>query len=305
MEPHATSKMPPKKKQKKATAVASPGDKTASPEDKKPEVKQERPPNYSQLEDELLCRAYVNISTDPTVGTDQSGETFWKRIKERFDVLAADKDKVMDRSSNSLKNRFQKTIQPEMNYFNKYLKQMKEEKPSGVPESHYPEHAAVNFQREKNRPFKHLHCVEILQKLPKFDPMFVPEVIDIDGDDSPVNKIGKPQGAGLERPVGCKKAKKQVKDDQYSQEMQERKLIALQKLSEAQTLMATSMASSTKQKELLGKFQMLVALGQKREAKAIMDIYDRERLLEDGPILGSQSSDESDGSSSVSPTAEI
>jgi hypothetical protein len=77
MESHATSKMPPKKKQKKAAAVASAGDKTASPEDKKPEVKQDCPPNYSQLEDELLCRAYVNISTDPTVGTDQSGETFF------------------------------------------------------------------------------------------------------------------------------------------------------------------------------------------------------------------------------------
>jgi hypothetical protein len=105
---------------------------------------------------------------------------------------------------------------------------MKEEKPSGVPESHYPEYAAVNFQREKNHPFKHHHSVEILQKLPrKLDPMFVPEVINIDGDDSPVNKIGKPQGAGLQRPVGCKKAKKKVKDDQYSQGMQERKLIAL------------------------------------------------------------------------------
>jgi hypothetical protein len=70
--------------------------------------------------------------------------------------------------------------------------------------------------------------------------------------------------------------------------------------------MATSIASSTKQKELLCKIKMLMALGQKREAKTIMDIYDRERLLEDGPILGSQSSDESDGSSAVSPsTVEI
>ena len=31
-------------------------------------------------EDELLISAWLNVSTDPMIGTDQKGETFWERI---------------------------------------------------------------------------------------------------------------------------------------------------------------------------------------------------------------------------------
>ena len=226
--------MPPKKKQKAAKAKESANDKaiaeTKIPAEVKVVVKQERAPNYSKTEDELLCRAYVNITTDPTVGTDQTSTTFWQRIKDKFDLLRDGKENVKDRSWDSLRNRFQKTIQPEMNYFNRYFKQVKEEKPSGVPESHYPEIAADRFKEEKKRKFKHLHCIEILQQLPKFDPMVEDEVIEIDDDDddaskmtsaSMVNKVGKPMGSDLERPMGSKKAKKQHKDENSSVQVQQ------------------------------------------------------------------------------------
>jgi hypothetical protein len=46
-----------------------------------------RPANFTAEEDVFLCRAYVNVSLDPAVGTDQSAETFWKKVKDKFTSL--------------------------------------------------------------------------------------------------------------------------------------------------------------------------------------------------------------------------
>jgi hypothetical protein len=40
--------------------------------------------NYTQAEDEVLVFAYLNISKDATVGTNQSGKSYWCRISEYY-----------------------------------------------------------------------------------------------------------------------------------------------------------------------------------------------------------------------------
>jgi hypothetical protein len=40
--------------------------------------------NYSQAEDEVLVSAYLNISKDPAIGTNQSGKSYWRRISECY-----------------------------------------------------------------------------------------------------------------------------------------------------------------------------------------------------------------------------
>lgn len=40
--------------------------------------------NYSQAEDEVLVSAYLNISKDPAIGTNQSGKSYWRRISEYY-----------------------------------------------------------------------------------------------------------------------------------------------------------------------------------------------------------------------------
>jgi hypothetical protein len=44
-----------------------------------------RSANYTIAEDKLLCKTWLTIGIDPTIGTDQKGETYWMRMKEYFD----------------------------------------------------------------------------------------------------------------------------------------------------------------------------------------------------------------------------
>jgi hypothetical protein len=45
-----------------------------------------RSANYTIAEDKLLCKTWLTIIMDPTIGTDQKGETYWMRMKEYFDT---------------------------------------------------------------------------------------------------------------------------------------------------------------------------------------------------------------------------
>ena len=47
--------------------------------------------NYTSDEDLYLCKAYVSVSTDPIVGANQKGETFWKAVhKKMYKVYSED-----------------------------------------------------------------------------------------------------------------------------------------------------------------------------------------------------------------------
>ena len=52
------------------------------------EFEGERAPNFTAVEDLVLCKAYAAVSDDPTVGTDQTAETFWGNIFEGFILLS-------------------------------------------------------------------------------------------------------------------------------------------------------------------------------------------------------------------------
>jgi hypothetical protein len=93
--------------------------------------------------------------------------------------------------------------------------------PSGVnTEEEIHKVATDNYRDADGHAFAFCYCVEVLQKLPKFNPMvhdadrtseFAAEVSD--GDKKPaasVNKTGAPMGASLKQPSGSKRAKKEL-----------------------------------------------------------------------------------------------
>ena len=248
-------------------------------------TKTPRPRNFGNIEDQLLCRAYVNVSCNPVVGTDQKRKIFWESIKYRYEDLytregVTEEDGKVERTWDALANRYQKKIQPEMNIFMSFYKRVAECPPSGVPPEEWPKIAATNFGEFYDRPFKFLHCVSILQQLPKFDPMGADdEVIDLleagedDGDDGDdmdkkpaakgsTNKIGKPMGAQMARPIGQKAAKKAAADDT----MEERKVKAIKSMGEAHSQLAKSVEVSTKIEEIM----MYKDMGMMEEAKTAM-----------------------------------
>jgi hypothetical protein len=194
--------------------------KTADTATKAKKVKQK---NFTTHEDVLLCKAYVNISTNPVAGTGKKAKDFWKGIKEKFDELCKaepppETEGTPERDQEALMNRFKRHIQKKMNVFNRYFKQVKQEAPSGTPYEEHIELAMERYLEEEGRPFPFKECVAILHQMPKFDPMFEVEEIEIDDDDeeeddedpstpnsdkkpAAVNSIGAPMGAGKPRPL--------------------------------------------------------------------------------------------------------
>jgi hypothetical protein len=57
--------------------------------------------NYTVDEDVLLCKTWLKIGMDPSIGTDQTRDTYWIRMKEYFDANT----RGVDRTSRSLRSR--------------------------------------------------------------------------------------------------------------------------------------------------------------------------------------------------------
>ena len=129
--PQKKRKTPSKARKNSASpALASPpapSPAAAGGADKPPPSASKRPPNFSNLEDCCLCRAYVNVTTNPIVGTDQKMDEFWSKVKAKYDEAYAaedvpDDDPQVERAAPSLQTRFTKKIQPAVFQWNPYFK---------------------------------------------------------------------------------------------------------------------------------------------------------------------------------------
>jgi hypothetical protein len=93
--------------------------------------------NYTQEEDIQLCKSWIGIGYDSSVGTDQSGKTYWERITAHYHSF---RDFPSDRTSNSLEHRCGIIVKDCMR-FQGYYEEVERRHPSGVP---YQEHV-VSF----------------------------------------------------------------------------------------------------------------------------------------------------------------
>ncbi|XP_074374823.1 glutathione S-transferase T3-like [Apium graveolens] len=60
---------------------------------------------WKWIEDKLLISAWLNVSIDPLIGTDQKAETFWERIKE---YCEEDNPGVIKRGAVAMRKRWQR-----------------------------------------------------------------------------------------------------------------------------------------------------------------------------------------------------
>jgi hypothetical protein len=61
-----------------------------------------RKAKYTADEDVLLCKTWLKIGMDPSVGTDQTTDAYWIRMKEYFDANTSG----VHRTSRSLRSRW-------------------------------------------------------------------------------------------------------------------------------------------------------------------------------------------------------
>ena len=228
----------------------------------------------------MLCRAYVNATTNPIVGSDQKLKDFWADVKAKFEALYASEGIVEEegtkeeRSWEALQTRFTKKIQPEMFLWNPFYKRIADCPPSGVPKEEWPNKASEAFWEEKGCPFKFPHCVDILHQLPKFNPMEDDDQsIDITGDDASVNdghlkpkakpktnRIGQPMGSNMTRPMGQKAAKRLAKEEismASMASMESSKIKAFTTMADAHKRVAASIDRSTQVEALKAQVEDL------------------------------------------------
>ena len=180
----------------------------------KPEADFKPGGHFTEEEDIYICKAWVSCTTDPIIGAQQKGEKFYKSVHEKMYILYNEGAEVAiqnQRPWDSIRNRFQKTIAPNVQKFNAYYKQAVEQNESGWTTEMYMETAMKVWERMEGKPFKFSTCTRVLHQVPKFNPM-VEDPDEEEEDKKPaavVNPVGKVMGDTIDRPVGNKKAKKQ------------------------------------------------------------------------------------------------
>ena len=78
--------------------------------------------NFTELEDENICRAWRSISQHPTVGTNQTRPDFWGKIKDAFDSLMLEaldnEEDLIPCTQQAILDQFQRCISCDTNKFN-------------------------------------------------------------------------------------------------------------------------------------------------------------------------------------------
>ncbi|KAJ1255011.1 hypothetical protein BS78_K298900, partial [Paspalum vaginatum] len=121
--------------------------------------------NYIVQEDLCLCSAFLNVSKDPIVGTNQSSEGYWERIHQYYH---AHRTFVSDRNPGSLVHRWT-TIREAVQKFCGYKALQDRLDKSGHTEEDRIQ-AAIKMYRKHNKckEFNFRHCWEALHEAQKW-----------------------------------------------------------------------------------------------------------------------------------------
>jgi hypothetical protein len=117
-------------------------------------------------EDVKLASAYVFVTTNAAIGTDQDGITFWQKIRDNF----VRRGGLPTRTLVSLKNRFNKVLQAEINKYIGHLHSALREYHSGWSMGDYVAKAKAQFHLKTGKHFKHEIVYGIMKRtLPKYE----------------------------------------------------------------------------------------------------------------------------------------
>ena len=115
----------------------------------------------------MLAQAFVVVTTNSAVGTDQTGATFWAKIQTKFAQRGGNAG--AGRSACSLQNRFNKVLQGEVNKFIGIMTNTLREYHSGWAMDDYFNDAKRKFLVMFGKTFRHEMVYNILKRtLPKF-----------------------------------------------------------------------------------------------------------------------------------------
>jgi hypothetical protein len=132
--------------------------------------------SYKPYEDTALCQAWVDVSTDTTVGRNQTEDTFYNRVRERFDErVRASGNPFNERTAGSLSSRIS-TISMDVAKFIGHARRVggpNGEGPSGTNEMDLMRAATILFESVEKYKFKFESCWYILREEPKWTSAWI------------------------------------------------------------------------------------------------------------------------------------
>ncbi|CAN6166513.1 unnamed protein product [Urochloa humidicola] len=137
--------------------------------------------NFSANEDNVLCKAWLEISCDPITNTGQRKESFWLRVVNRYNSKCG---RYPQRSQKSIASRWD-TIQAEVNKFSGYMAEKIRCNPSGMSDADKSVAAAADFAAIESHNFTLMHCWNILKDEPKW--------LELKKMDTPQNSVSSEQ----------------------------------------------------------------------------------------------------------------
>lgn len=123
--------------------------------------------NFKIEEDLCLTKAYVTISTDASVGTDQNGDRFWSKISEKFQNTIGE-DLTVERNALSLKNRWNGRLAKACSKFTGCLTAAFKKYHSGWSYDDYVTEAKKLYRLEVKKDFSCESVYNLIKHLPKF-----------------------------------------------------------------------------------------------------------------------------------------
>ncbi|XP_057810322.1 glutathione S-transferase T3-like [Salvia miltiorrhiza] len=126
------------------------------------------PKGWTDQEDLALMYAWCNASSNPIVGTNQNGGTFWGQISEMYEEARADHSRLMGekRSIESLRNRY-KRLNTNVTKWVAVYKEAYDRKSSGMSDADVEKEAQKLYGKSK---FTHLEVFEkVMHHHPKWE----------------------------------------------------------------------------------------------------------------------------------------
>ncbi|CAL1407086.1 unnamed protein product [Linum trigynum] len=123
-----------------------------------------RGPNWRPNEDEILCRAWVSISEDGAVGTNQKYTRLWERVAAEHQKW----DPTTIRTAVAMESRM-RIICYHCNAWKGVLQRAQRHQSSGTNQFDVEKEARAIYKQENgNKAFDFEHCFEILRNCPKW-----------------------------------------------------------------------------------------------------------------------------------------
>lgn len=126
--------------------------------------------NWTVLEDETLCQAWLEVSQDPVVGTNQRTETLYSRVYEKFVEICTEKTASVvpeQRTASGIKGRWH-FINKSVSKFAGFMAQVSARRQSGASPEDNLKMALTLYATKEKSAFTLMHCYRILGCAPKW-----------------------------------------------------------------------------------------------------------------------------------------